>query len=103
MTLFKNLPRLRPASGELLHLDLMRFVASAGIVFHHSHEFFSPQRARPALAAGTLGLALFVDLFFVISGFVITYVYHDRIVSWGGFGRFLQRRIGRLVPLHWLI
>lgn len=93
---------LRAASDELLHLDLMRFVASCGIVFHHSHEYFYPPAAREGARQSTFGLALFVDLFFAISGFVIAYVYHDRIGSWHEYGRFLQRRVGRLAPLHWL-
>src|ERR1019366_3111225 len=50
MSLTTKLPRLRPTSGELLHLDLMRFIASAGIVFHHSHEFFVPVTKSPFLA-----------------------------------------------------
>lgn len=102
MAIATPLPRLRPASGELLHLDLMRFVASIGIVFHHSHEFFTPLAERASLIDRTAGLALFVDLFFVISGYVIAHVYHDRINSPRGYATFLQRRVGRLVPLHWL-
>ena len=103
MDLTTKLPRLRPTSGELLHLDLMRFIASAGIVFHHSHEFFVPVTKSPFLAREqTAGLALFVDLFFVISGFVIAYIYHNRMSSIIDYITFLQRRVGRLVPLHWL-
>lgn len=85
----------------MLHLDLTRFVASVGIVLHHSIEFFVPVADRPALTDQTMGLALFVDLFFAISGFVIAYVYHDRALSLRGYFLFLQRRVGRLVPLHW--
>jgi peptidoglycan/LPS O-acetylase OafA/YrhL len=103
MGLTMKLPRLRPTSGELLHLDLMRFIASAGIVFHHSHEFFVPVTKSPFLVREQMaGLALFVDLFFVISGFVIAYIYHDRMNSFVDYITFLQRRVGRLVPLHWL-
>jgi peptidoglycan/LPS O-acetylase OafA/YrhL len=103
MGFMAKFPRLRPASGELLHLDLMRFVASAGIVFHHSHEFFLPASKSPFMAREqTAGLAMFVDLFFVISGFVIAYIYHNRVSTVAGYVTFLQRRVGRLVPLHWL-
>lgn len=93
---------LRATSDELLHLDALRFLASAGIVFHHSHEFFYPASARAVLGEASAGLAQFVDLFFVISGFVIAYVYAGRMRSFADFGRFMQRRIGRLIPLHWL-
>jgi peptidoglycan/LPS O-acetylase OafA/YrhL len=96
------LPKLRPQSNEMLHLDLTRFVASVGIVAHHSIEYFVLPSSRDWLHEKTMGLALFVDLFFVISGFVIAYVYHQRALTLRGYGTFLQRRVGRLVPLHWL-
>ncbi|MDT4743664.1 acyltransferase [Bradyrhizobium sp. WYCCWR 12699] len=96
------LPRLRSSSDELLNLDLLRFVASVGIVAHHSIEFFLPAEYREVLPEHTMGLALFVDLFFVVSGFVIAYVYHDRVGTIRNYCTFMQRRIGRLVPLHLL-
>jgi len=103
MSLIAKLPRLRPASDELLHLDLMRFIAAAGIVLHHSHEFFVPVTKSPFLVREQrAGMALFVDLFFFISGFVIAYIYHNRMNSVVDYITFLQRRVGRLVPLHWL-
>lgn len=86
-------------SEEMLHLDLMRFVASVAVVFHHSFEFVFPVAVRPTLPTG---LALFVDLFFVISGFVIAHVYQGKVGTLAGYGSFLQRRVARLVPLHLL-
>jgi peptidoglycan/LPS O-acetylase OafA/YrhL len=96
------LPKLRPQSDEMLHLDLTRFIASVGIVAHHSIEYFVQPSSRDWLHEKTMGLALFVDLFFAISGFVIAYVYHERALTLKGYAVFLQRRVGRLVPLHWL-
>jgi peptidoglycan/LPS O-acetylase OafA/YrhL len=98
----KLFPALHTTSDELLHLDALRFVASAGIVLHHSLEFWYPPELRATIANRTSGLALFVDLFFVISGFVIAHVYSDRIANIAGYGQFLKRRVARLVPLHWL-
>jgi peptidoglycan/LPS O-acetylase OafA/YrhL len=43
---------------------------------------------------------LFVDFFFVLSGFVITHSYSDRLITSGGVGAFAVRRLGRLWPLH---
>ena len=94
---------VRPTSDKLRHLDLLRFIAAVGIVFHHSHEFFySGGRPRLAAVSQTFGLSLFVDVFFCISGFVIAYVYSSRIASGTQYGLFLQRRVGRLFPLHWV-
>lgn len=46
------------------------------------------------------GAWLFVDFFFVLSGFVISHAYADRIATPAGFWRFLVRRFGRVWPLH---
>lgn len=43
---------------------------------------------------------LFVDFFFVLSGFVITYSYGDRLKALDDLGAFAIRRFGRLWPLH---
>ncbi|MBS9478850.1 acyltransferase family protein [Ancylobacter radicis] len=43
---------------------------------------------------------LFVDFFFVLSGFVVCHAYRDRLRSGRSVGGFLLRRIGRLWPLH---
>jgi peptidoglycan/LPS O-acetylase OafA/YrhL len=100
MNQFARFTPLRPDSDKMLHLDLLRFVASFGIVYHHSHEFFYSVKIRPAVIEASHGLALFVDLFFVISGFVIAFFYGDRVGSLREFGRFMQRRVARLWPLH---
>src|SRR5438128_9980059 len=43
---------------------------------------------------------LFVDFFFVLSGFVIAWNYSDRLDSWPGVRKFLILRLGRVYPLH---
>jgi peptidoglycan/LPS O-acetylase OafA/YrhL len=43
---------------------------------------------------------LFVDFFFVLSGFVITHSYAARLGTLEGVGTFALRRLGRLWPLH---
>ena len=91
--------KLRSSSDELLHTDLMRFIAASGIVLTHSFRFILPRAERMETEFGS-GLSFFVDVFFVISGFVIAHFYSDRVSTWHEFGRFIQRRIGRLMPLH---
>lgn len=98
----RDLFALTTTSNDLLHLDFMRFIASAGIVLCHSGEFFVSRANRLASHERLAGLSLFVDVFFIISGFVITHVYADRMGSGRQFARFIQRRIGRLFPLHLL-
>lgn len=91
---------LRTESDDLLRMDLMRFVAAMGVVACHGLEFTVPAADRALLNQRAGGLALFVEFFFIISGFVIAWVYAQRLRSPAGFVRFLQRRIGRLWPLH---
>ena len=43
---------------------------------------------------------LFVDFFFVLSGFIIFETYYDRIRQGFGLARFMFLRFGRLYPLH---
>lgn len=43
---------------------------------------------------------LFVDFFFVLSGFVMTYAYGDRLATARDRAAFVVRRVGRLWPLH---
>src|SRR5579872_5807008 len=43
---------------------------------------------------------LFVDFFFVLSGFVITANYRARLLSGFSFWHFMLLRLGRLYPLH---
>lgn len=89
-----------PFAGELLHMDLLRFVASAGIVMAHSLEFLAPPAIRPWWRMRLAGLPLFVDTFFIVSGYIIARLYADRMADWRDYLVFLQRRVARLVPLH---
>lgn len=92
------LPPLRTESEDLLHVDVARFVAAAGIVFHHAVGYTAFDWR------GNLDeLRLFVDFFFVISGYVIAFVYQGRIGSLREFGNFIVKRLARLVPLHWAL
>jgi peptidoglycan/LPS O-acetylase OafA/YrhL len=43
---------------------------------------------------------LFVDLFFILSGFIIATIYRDRIRTFSDAGRFMTLRFFRLYPLH---
>ena len=46
---------------------------------------------------------LFVDFFFVLSGFVIAANYEQRLLDGFGAGRFLLLRLGRVYPLHFFM
>lgn len=94
--------RLTPESGELLHLDALRLLASIAIVVVHFRTNLLAAWPSSSEAFRRLdGLSVGVDLFFAISGFVICWVYHDRMTSLTEWANFMRRRVARLVPLHW--
>ncbi|MGH6977700.1 MAG: acyltransferase family protein, partial [Brevundimonas sp.] len=76
-------------------LDALRGLCALLVVFFHL-PVSSHFHALPLTRHGYL----FVDFFFVLSGFVIAHAYRERIGSVGDAGRFLIRRIGRVWPLH---
>ncbi|GHJ50461.1 acyltransferase [Catellatospora sp. TT07R-123] len=85
---------------RLLFLDGLRLLAALLVVAHHLVR--GPWDVRPEEHFGMLATLskygwLGVNLFFLISGFVIC------MSSWGrGLGRFAVSRIVRLFPAYWL-
>jgi peptidoglycan/LPS O-acetylase OafA/YrhL len=99
-------PPVRSASGDrplIAALTGIRAIAAFWVVlFHFRAELvgllpgLSP--LLPFATAGRLG----VDLFFILSGFILTYNYSDtfRSVHLAGYGRFLWLRLARIYPVH---
>jgi exopolysaccharide production protein ExoZ len=81
-------------SKEILSIQYLRGVAALLVVFHH---IFSPQGLGYIFLPwlGSFG----VDIFFVISGFVMWHTTAGATISVFGFWR---RRITRIVPLYWI-
>ena len=78
---------------HLRSLTGLRFVAAFTVFFSHiQHVTFPESRNLPVGGPA-------VSFFFVLSGFILTYVYHNRL-TWRGVPRFFATRIARLWPLH---
>jgi len=81
-------------------LDSWRGIAACLVALFHfealSHLVYSHLHGVPFLRDSRL----FVDFFFVLSGFVIAANYQQRLLDGFGVGRFLLLRLGRLYPLH---
>ena len=95
---------------KLDSIQILRAVAAIAVVGVHSiaraARTFPVQAPHSFLAnyhdlfrLGTAG----VDIFFVISGFVMMYVHYDQFGERTAPRRFLARRIIRLVPLYWAL
>jgi peptidoglycan/LPS O-acetylase OafA/YrhL len=76
-------------------LDGWRGLCACLVVLFHFHGY-SPIYHWPLIRNSYL----FVDFFFVLSGFVIAWNYSSRLGSWRDVRQFLVLRVGRLYPLH---
>ncbi len=86
------------------HLDALtgiRGIAAWGVVLYHIRLSLAGLLPAPAIAALGKGY-LAVDLFFILSGFVIWYNYAARLRDGGWYEArlFLWRRFARVWPLH---
>jgi len=92
------------ASGRLVAMDGLRFAAAAAVLLYHftatstvsSYWGVDPERAFPLLNEVTRYGWLGVELFFMISGFVILLSADGR-----GVAGFVASRVGRLFPAYW--
>ena len=79
----------------------MRAVAALWVVLFHLNLASTPVHGRlgSVVAHGEFG----VDLFFILSGFVLSLVYADRLpekFGWPAYRAFLCRRSAKLYPMH---
>lgn len=86
----------------LVHIQILRFFAAVAVVAFHAWGV-APDGYK--LPEGAIAFALSrgghgVDLFFVISGFIIFYATHDAKLTPAGF---LRRRVERIVPLYFFV
>jgi exopolysaccharide production protein ExoZ len=84
---------LPDAKQRILSIQYLRACAALMVVFHHARDQFADFPApfqTPAAQAG-------VDLFFVISGFVMVFVTSTRERSPR---QFLESRATRIVPIY---
>lgn len=101
MLLKRDMLALKLESDRMIYLDLLRIASSYLIILYHFQNQMSLGQYADAVRARFEGLTLSVDLFFFISGFVISSVYSGRVSSAGDFGRFMWKRAARILPLHW--
>lgn len=87
--------------GEIIHnVQLLRFAAATGVALSHAADLLIPNDAATRWfwsVPWTAG----VDLFFVISGFIMVWLMDRRFGSTGAASAFLKRRIIRIVPAYW--
>ncbi|WP_283214515.1 acyltransferase family protein [Methylorubrum aminovorans] len=95
-----------PIRGKLVLVQGLRALAALMVVVHHAQN-------EAAILAGRTGADFIprhwlpwpagVDIFFVISGFIIVHAAGPLYGRPGARSRFIAHRVARLVPLYWLV
>jgi peptidoglycan/LPS O-acetylase OafA/YrhL len=92
-----------PARPTIAALTGLRAVAAVWVVlFHYRGDILSvapfTRPLEPLMSAGYLG----VDVFFVLSGFVLAYNYSERLSRWRPqeAASFVRNRVARVWPVH---
>lgn len=82
------------------HTSLRGIAAVLVVAFHYAVPLrdvgFDVNRYTIAVARGYL----LVDLFFILSGYILCHVYSHRLVDIGSMALFFRARLARIYPLH---
>lgn len=88
------------------NIQALRALAAVLVVVGHAFhetEAISAAVGRPAPDMSFVYWGFGVDIFFVISGFIMVYTSADLFGRPGAWRTFLMRRVTRIVPLYWLL
>lgn len=91
--------------GKLASIEGARALAAIVVVLMHAANFM-----RVEHFSGHIGLGRIfdfgyvgVDFFFVLSGFIITYVHFSELGAPARLPRYLWRRFSRIFPIYWAV
>lgn len=93
-------------SGQIESIQALRAIAALLVVLGHAAHETEAIGARvglPAIDLSFMRWGIGVDIFFVISGFIMVHTSADLFGRPGAWRVFLTRRIARIVPLYWLL
>ena len=84
-------------------LQILRGLAALIVIGYHCHsagdEYFRTFPFRRIFAFGLFG----VDFFFVLSGFIITYIHLDDLKRRTSLASFIRKRFFRIYPIYWVV
>ena len=98
------------AALRIRGLQVLRGIAACAVVYSHAYRRAERSWAadigsslvdpiRPVTQLGHFG----VDLFFILSGFLMMHLHRDAFGASGAPIEFLRRRLKRIVPLYWFL
>ena len=86
-------------SSRLEYLDFLRGIAILLVLLAHTHHFLNISSFSHWAGIGARG----VQLFYIISGFTIYYIYQNKITSFVSVKNYLIKRVFRIFPLYFLV
>ncbi|MCB8821627.1 acyltransferase family protein [Microvirga rosea] len=92
--------------SKLIHIQVLRALAALSVAFLHAQHDAAALAARTGqgfVSLDRLPWMAGVDVFFVISGFIMVYTSRPLFGHGGKARSFLLRRIIRIVPLYWAV
>ncbi len=100
-----NLKNSALSIGYFPGLDMLRFLCAAGVIFHHAPQMMQERGLIAAFPPSQqFSGSFFVDVFFVISGFLIgAILMKETEAGTYNLKNFFMRRIIRIWPLYFLI
>lgn len=81
----------------LVTVQILRAIAALAVTVSHFHHEYIQVSGGTTFGFGGFG----VDLFFVISGFIMAYACWSLFGQSGAAANFFLRRLARIVPLYW--
>ncbi|GAC1043601.1 acyltransferase family protein [Rhizobium sp. No.120] len=94
------------SAHTLVNLQVLRALAASSVVVAHAlHEtgMLAAATGRAAVDGSAWNLGFGVDIFFVLSGFIMTHTTASEFGKGGASLRFFLRRCARVIPLYWLL
>jgi exopolysaccharide production protein ExoZ len=98
------MPDAHSERSFVANVQVLRFAAAFLVLLGHAeYEMISRQSGiAPSGPLGVIDWGLGVDVFFVISGYIMYYIMRDSFGKAGVALEFLRRRLIRVVPLYWV-
>ncbi len=91
-------------SQKLIYVQVLRAIAALAVVMTHAQHDAQSVASKlniPFVASSVFPWGAGVDIFFVISGFIMVVSSSEFFEQPEGQSRFLKRRLIRIVPLYW--
>jgi exopolysaccharide production protein ExoZ len=89
---------------QIVAIQILRAIAAVSVCIGHAQAFIGIPMEKQGQVFGwsfLLPWGAGVDLFFVISGFIMVYSSEKLFAAPGGAATFAWRRLSRIVPLYW--